>query len=123
MAVIESRPRTNFIHTLELECTVPHGATTLTHTTAKWITGYIDRVVAIPSAVVTTFADGFGFTMIDNDGVDILKGGGSTCSATATTALYPVYSLNSKLTLAISAAGTNGVHGTIKIFWREGEND
>ena len=119
MAVIESRVRTNFIHTLELACTVPHGATTLTHTTAKWITGYVDRVVAIPSAVATKFASGFGFTMTDNDNVDILKGGGNSCPTTTTTDIYPDYSLNSKLTLALSAAGTNGAHGTIKIFWRE----
>jgi hypothetical protein len=122
MAVIESTEKRNFIHMLKLTCTVPHASTVLSHTTAKWITGYVDRVVFVPSAVATPPASGFDFTLTDNDGVDILKGGGSSCSATLTTDLYPDYSLNSKLTLAIGAAGTNGSQGYIKIFWRESEN-
>jgi hypothetical protein len=122
MAVIESRATNNYIHTLQLTCVVPHAATTLTHTTSKWINGMVDRVAFIPSAIATPPASGFAWTLKDNDGVDILKGGGGSCSATLATDLYPDFPVSSQLTLALSGAGTNGSHGYIKIFWRESDN-
>lgn len=120
MAVIESAEKSNYIHYIKLTWTTPATATTVTHTTAKWITGLVDRVAVVPATSATP-ASGFSVTLTDNDGIDILKGGGSSCPATGTTDLYPSYPINSDLDLAIASAGTNRA-GYVKIFWREGND-
>jgi hypothetical protein len=118
MAVIEGRIHNNYIHTKRLDFTTPTGANTITHTTEDWINGYIDQVIIVPSAT-TPPSSGFSVTLTDQLGIDILKGGGSSCSATIATDVYPAYPLDSKLSLIVGSAGTNK-SGYIELHWREG---
>jgi len=90
-----------------------------TKTTTKFFTGEIIRLVTIPDAVDAP-TDNYGVTITDEDGTDVLMGGGllrDTLNTEQVLASSLGCVANDKLTLNISAAG-NAKKGTAIIYIR-----
>ena len=91
--------------------------------TATSIAGTIQKVVTIPDAVDTPTA-GWDFTLIDEDGVDVLDGAAGDrdiddAAATETVTPYgkpEEANFNSKLTFTV-ANGGNAMSGTVKVYF------
>ena len=104
------------VNYIKLDWTTPTTAGTITHTTENRINGHVDRVVIVPGTPTPVTA--FTVTLTDEDNVDILKGSGAACTASASTDIYPDYKMASDLDMVVGAAGTNR-SGYVKIFWSE----
>jgi hypothetical protein len=91
-----------------------------TKTTTKFFTGEIIRLVTIPAVAPDAPTDNYGVTITDEDGTDVLMGGGLLRDALNTEQVL-ASSLgcvaNDKLTLNVSAAG-NAKKGTAIIYIR-----
>lgn len=119
MAVIESREHSDFVHTLTLTWTTSATTGTITHTTAKFVNGLVDRIAIMPASVATPDS-GFSVTILDDLNTDILKSNATSCAQTTPTNVYldPPLAVDSFLSMTVGGAGTSH-SGTVKLFWRE----
>jgi len=114
--------RTSSVKKIKFEWTSSSGGAADATTTYRY-DGELLRTVFIPSATAAP-SSGYGVTIKDSDGVDILEGNGSSRSGTVTEQLgvgdgkspYSAVS-NTKLTLGITSAG-NAKKGQVILYIR-----
>jgi len=90
-------------------------------TTAKYYDGEVLRVVCME-----TSCTGYALELNDNDGVDLLGGQGAALTSggsdfgtsTGGSLSYPLSAVSSKLTLAVTGAGTTGETGQTIVYVR-----
>jgi len=100
-------------------------------TTARFITGILDRVVFVPGGGGSQPTDAYDVTLLDPYGIDVLSGQGANLSNALTTEKTPLMSgtdgtttaviprvLSDQLELIIVNAG-NAKSGTIVLYVRE----
>jgi hypothetical protein len=96
-------------------------AGTASGTTAGVYSGEVRRLVTVPAVAPDAPDDNYSVTALDSDGVDVLMGAAVTNRDEAATEQVNAANLgivaNSKLTIAIAAAGS-ATKGTVHIYIR-----
>ena len=126
-SIVETFQGTRTVRVLSLAWTSSLGGAVSGIQTRGKPSGELLRVSFIPGTGAVQPSSGYGVTLLDEDGIDVLEGKGADLSNAAATSITPLIGdgtttnrlveIDGALTLTVSGAGS-ATQGTVKLYFR-----